>query len=86
MIGAVLYGETSDGNFYSQLINEQIDVSEFKDALIFGAAYCQSLLDQQAEDKESIAVDPVTNSATALNEKPKSVIKADNQPNDDEVA
>ncbi len=86
LIGAVLYGETSDGNFYSQLINEQIDVSEFKDALIFGAAYCQSLLDQQAEDKESITVDSVTHPATALNEKPKPVIKADNQPSDDEVA
>lgn len=48
LVGAVLYGETSEGNFYSQLINEQIDISEFKQDLIFGAAYCQPLIQQLA--------------------------------------
>ncbi len=46
LVGVVLYGETGDGNFYSQLINEQIDISKFKQDLIFGTAYCQSLLEQ----------------------------------------
>lgn len=41
LIGAVLYGETDDGNFYSQLINNKTDVSMIKDNLIFGAAYCE---------------------------------------------
>ncbi|WP_227511218.1 NAD(P)/FAD-dependent oxidoreductase [Psychrobacter sp. P11G3] len=40
LIGAVLYGDTSDGSFYSQLIIDNIDITPIKDTLIFGEAYC----------------------------------------------
>lgn len=40
LIGAVLYGDTSDGSFYSQLIIDNIDITPIKNTLIFGEAYC----------------------------------------------
>ena len=40
LIGAVLYGDTSDGSFYSQLIIDNVDITPIKDTLIFGEAYC----------------------------------------------
>ena len=40
LIGAVLYGDTSDGSFYSQLIIDNVDITSIKDTLIFGEAYC----------------------------------------------
>jgi len=40
LIGAVLYGDTSDGSFYSQLIIDNVDITLIKDTLIFGEAYC----------------------------------------------
>ncbi len=55
LVGAVLYGETSEGNFYSQLINEQIDICEFKQDLIFGAAYCQPLIQQKSASTGAVA-------------------------------
>lgn len=58
LIGAVLYGETGDGTFYSKLINEQIDISSVKQDLIFGAAYCQSKLKNQ--DSDNAAISPVS--------------------------
>ncbi len=40
LIGAVLYGEVSEGGFYSQLISAGTDISSIKTELIYGAAYC----------------------------------------------
>ncbi len=40
LIGAVLYGDTRDGSFYSQLIIDNVDITSIKDTLIFGEAYC----------------------------------------------
>ena len=37
--GAVLYGDTSDGNWYQQLLDKQADLSGIRDRLIFGQAY-----------------------------------------------
>ena len=39
VIGAVLYGDTNDGNWYFDLLKKQEDVSEIRDALIFGQAF-----------------------------------------------
>lgn len=39
LIGAVLYGDTSDGNWYFDLLKKQEDVSPIRDALIFGQAF-----------------------------------------------
>lgn len=40
VVGAVLYGDVSDGHFYSQLIIDKVDITSIKDTLIFGEAYC----------------------------------------------
>jgi nitrite reductase (NADH) large subunit len=39
VIGAVLYGDTQDGNWYFELLKRAEDVSEIRDALIFGQAF-----------------------------------------------
>lgn len=39
IIGAVLYGETSDGSWFFDLLKKGTDVSEMRDTLIFGQAY-----------------------------------------------
>ncbi len=39
VIGAVLYGDTSDGNWYFDLLKRQEDIADIRDALIFGQAF-----------------------------------------------
>jgi nitrite reductase (NADH) large subunit len=39
VVGAVLYGDTGDGNWYFDLLKRGEDVSEIRDALIFGQAF-----------------------------------------------
>jgi nitrite reductase (NADH) large subunit len=39
LVGAVLYGDTADGNWYFDLLRKQEDVSEIRDGLIFGQAF-----------------------------------------------
>ncbi|MGH6617459.1 nitrite reductase large subunit NirB [Sphingomonas sp.] len=39
LIGAVLYGDTQDGNWYFDLLKRQEDVAAIRDALIFGQAF-----------------------------------------------
>lgn len=39
IVGAVLYGDTADGNWYFDLLKRQEDISEVRDALIFGQAF-----------------------------------------------
>jgi nitrite reductase (NADH) large subunit len=39
LIGAVLYGETADGNWYQQLLEKEENISDIRDVLIFGKAY-----------------------------------------------
>jgi nitrite reductase (NADH) large subunit len=39
IIGAVLYGETSDGSWFFDMLKKGTDVSEMRDTLIFGQAY-----------------------------------------------
>ena len=41
LIGAVLYGDTSDGNWYFDLLKREEDVSLLRDSLIFGQAYAE---------------------------------------------
>jgi NAD(P)H-nitrite reductase large subunit len=36
LIGAVLYGDTADGNWYQELLEKEEPVSGIRDALIFG--------------------------------------------------
>ena len=39
IIGAVLYGETSDGPWFFDLLKKQTDISDMRETLIFGQAY-----------------------------------------------
>ncbi len=39
IIGAVLYGETSDGPWFFDLLKKRTDISEMRETLIFGQAY-----------------------------------------------
>jgi nitrite reductase (NADH) large subunit len=39
VIGAVLYGDTQDGNWYFDLLRKQQDVADIRDALIFGQTF-----------------------------------------------
>ena len=39
IIGAVMYGDTADGNWFFGLMNDGADVSEMRETLIFGPAY-----------------------------------------------
>ncbi|MET0363967.1 MAG: nitrite reductase large subunit NirB [Sphingobium sp.] len=39
LVGAVLYGDTADGNWYFDLLKKEEDVSDIRDALIFGQAF-----------------------------------------------
>jgi nitrite reductase (NADH) large subunit len=39
LVGAVLYGDTADGNWYFDLLKKQEDISDIRDGLIFGQAY-----------------------------------------------
>ncbi len=50
LIGAVLYGDTGDGNWYFDLLKQGEDVSAIREALIFGQAFASggALLDPNA--------------------------------------
>jgi len=39
VVGAVLYGDTTDGSWYFDLLKKGADVAELRDTLIFGQAY-----------------------------------------------
>ena len=39
LIGAVMYGDTADGNWFFGLIKDGTDIAEMRDMLIFGPAY-----------------------------------------------
>ena len=39
LVGAVLYGDTADGSWYFDLLKRQEDISEIREALIFGQAF-----------------------------------------------
>jgi nitrite reductase (NADH) large subunit len=39
IIGAVMYGDTTDSNWFFGLIRDKTDISEMRDTLIFGPAY-----------------------------------------------
>jgi len=39
VVGAVLYGDTQDGNWYFDLLRQQQDVSDIRETLIFGQAF-----------------------------------------------
>ena len=50
LVGAVLYGDTADGNWYFDLLKQGEDVTDIREALIFGQAFASggALLDPNA--------------------------------------
>ena len=50
LVGAVLYGDTADGNWYFDLLKKEEDISEIREALIFGQAFASggALVDPNA--------------------------------------
>lgn len=40
LIGAILYGDTQDGAWFFDLIQQQTDISQLRDTLIFGRDFC----------------------------------------------
>ncbi|ASR50252.1 nitrite reductase large subunit NirB [Blastomonas fulva] len=53
VVGAVLYGDTADGNWYFDLLKRSEDVTEIRDALIFGQAFASG--EGQADPKAAVA-------------------------------
>lgn len=47
IVGAVLYGDAKDGGWYFELIQSGIDITPFRDRLLFGKHYCRP--DEHAE-------------------------------------
>ena len=43
LVGAVLYGDVADGQWYLGLIQGKTDISELRDKLVFGRAFAESL-------------------------------------------
>lgn len=53
IVGAVLYGDTADGNWYFDLLRRGESVAEIRDALIFGQAFASG--GGQADPKAAVA-------------------------------
>ncbi len=43
LVGAVLYGDVADGQWYLGLMRDKTDISEIRDKLVFGRAFAESL-------------------------------------------
>lgn len=41
VVGAVLYGDVADSQWYYELLESQQDISDMRDTLIFGRAFCE---------------------------------------------
>lgn len=53
LVGAVLYGDTADGNWYFDLMRSQADISDIREALIFGQAFASG--GAQLDPNEAVA-------------------------------
>jgi len=53
LVGAVLYGDTADGNWYFDLLKRGEDISSIRDVLIFGQAFASG--GGQADPKAAVA-------------------------------
>jgi nitrite reductase (NADH) large subunit len=49
LVGAVLYGDVADGQWYLRLIREKTDVSALRDRLVFGRAFAEAGAPQSAD-------------------------------------
>ena len=56
LVGAVLYGDVRDGNWYFDLIQRRASVAGMRDRLLFGQAFCEA--DKDSSDTPVIASKP----------------------------
>ena len=56
LVGAVLYGDVRDGNWYFDLIQRRANVSGIRDRLLFGQAFCEA--DKDSSDTPVLAPKP----------------------------
>jgi len=56
LVGAVLYGDVRDGNWYFDLIQRRANVSGMRDRLLFGQAFCEA--DKDSSDTPVLAPKP----------------------------
>jgi nitrite reductase (NADH) large subunit len=41
-VGAVLYGDVADSQWYFELLQQELNIEAFRQNLIFGKAFCDS--------------------------------------------
>jgi len=66
VIGAVLFGETSEGAWYQELIEQAVDITPMRSLLIFGQAYAEPLAGVNKEPLAVLNKEPLA----ALNKEP----------------
>src|SRR3546814_3873737 len=54
LLGAVLYGDTADGSWYFDLMKKGEDVSDIRDALIFGQAFASGRSEEHTSELQSL--------------------------------
>ena len=62
IVGSVLYGNVADGPWYVQLMRDKVDVSSFRDQIVFGRAFAEQAgaAPSQADSAAADAVAAVT--------------------------
>ena len=62
VVGSVLYGSVADGPWYVQLMRDKVDVSSFRDQIVFGRAFAEQTgaAPSQADSAAADAVAAVT--------------------------
>jgi nitrite reductase [NAD(P)H] large subunit len=49
VVGSVLYGSVADGPWYVQLMRDKVDVSSFRDQIVFGRAFAEQAVTPRAD-------------------------------------
>ena len=66
IVGSVLYGSVADGPWYVQLMRDKVDVSSFRDQIVFGRAFAeQAATPRHAAAATAVAGEPIAESAVA---------------------
>jgi nitrite reductase (NADH) large subunit len=65
VVGSVLYGSVADGSWYVQLMRDKVDVSPFRDQLVFGRAFAEQAEAALPNVDSAAIADPDTHDAAA---------------------
>ena len=58
VVGSVLYGSVADGPWYVQLMGERVDVSRFRDQIVFGRTFAEQALAALTQADATAISDP----------------------------